>query len=29
MLVENINPELQDLPLREGKNTFNYFTEEK
>ena len=29
MLVENITPELQDLPLREGKNTFNYFTEEK
>lgn len=28
MLVENINPEQQDLPLREGKNTFNYFTEE-
>lgn len=29
MLVENITPELQDLPLREGKNTFNYFSEEK
>ena len=29
MLVENITPELQDLPLREGKNTFNYFNEEK
>ena len=27
MLVENTNPELQDLPLREGKNTFNYFEE--
>ena len=29
MLVENITPELQDLPLREGKNTFDYFSEEK
>ena len=29
MLVENLNPELQDLPIREGKNTFDYFAEEK
>ena len=29
MLVENINPDLQDLPLREGKHTFDYFSEEK
>ena len=29
MLMENTKPEMQDLPLREGKNTFNYFTEEK
>lgn len=28
MLVENLSPEQQDLPLREGKNTFNYFKEE-
>ena len=29
MLVENLDPKLQDLPLRQGKNTFDYFTEEK
>ena len=28
MLMENTMPEMQDLPLREGKKTFNYFTEE-
>jgi hypothetical protein len=28
MLMENTLPEMQDLPLREGKNTFNYFMEE-
>ena len=28
MLMENAMPEMQDLPLREGKNTFDYFTEE-
>lgn len=27
MLMENTMPEMQDLPLRQGKNTFNYFTE--
>lgn len=25
MLMENINPEMQDLPMREGKNTYGYF----
>lgn len=25
MLMENTMPEMQDLPLRHGKNTFNYF----
>lgn len=25
MLMENTMPEMQDLPLREGKNTFDYF----
>ena len=25
MLMENTIPQMQDLPLREGKNTFNYF----
>ena len=25
MLMENIKPEMQDLPAREGKNTFPYF----
>lgn len=25
MLMENTMPEMQDLPLRQGKNTFNYF----
>ena len=25
MLMENTMPEMQDLPLRKGKNTFNYF----
>lgn len=25
MLMENIKPEMIDLPLREGKKTFNYF----
>lgn len=25
MFTENLMPELQDLPLREGKNTFDYF----
>lgn len=25
MLMENTMPEMQDLPLREGKNTFGYF----
>lgn len=28
MLMENTMPEMQDLPLREGKNTFAYFNEE-
>lgn len=27
MLVEEVQPELIDLPLREGKNRFQYFTE--
>lgn len=27
MLVENVSPELQDLPARKGKNTFAYFVE--
>jgi len=27
MLMENIMPEMQDLPLREGKKTFSYFEE--
>ncbi|MBE6061862.1 MAG: hypothetical protein E7215_17125 [Clostridium sulfidigenes] len=25
MLMENTKPEMQDLPMREGKNTFGYF----
>ena len=25
MLMENTMPEMQDLPLRKGKNTFDYF----
>lgn len=25
MLMENTNPEMQDLPLRKGKNCFDYF----
>lgn len=25
MLMENTKPEMQDLPLREGRNTFDYF----
>ena len=25
MLMENTKPEMQDLPLREGKKTFDYF----
>ena len=25
MLMENTRPEMNDLPLREGKNTFDYF----
>ena len=25
MLMESTKPEMQDLPLREGKNTFDYF----
>lgn len=25
MLMENTKPEMQDLPLRQGKNTFDYF----
>lgn len=25
MLMENTKPEMQDLPLRKGKNTFDYF----
>lgn len=29
MLMENIKPEMIDLPLREGKKTFDYFTEIK
>ena len=29
MLMENTMPDMQDLPTREGKNTFNYFMEEK
>ena len=28
MLMENVMPEMNDLPLREGKNTFQYFREE-
>lgn len=28
MLMENTMPEMQDLPLRTGKKTFNYFEEE-
>lgn len=27
MLMENTMPEMQDLPAREGKKTFGYFTE--
>ena len=27
MLMENTLPEMQDLPMREGKNTFEYFEE--
>jgi hypothetical protein len=29
MLMENTKPELQDLPLREGKNSFGYFDEKQ
>lgn len=29
MLMENTMPEMQDLPLREGKKTFDYFEEAK
>lgn len=29
MLMENTMPEQQDLPLRQGKRTFDYFPEEK
>jgi len=25
MLMENVKPEMNDLPMREGKNTFGYF----
>lgn len=28
MLMENNNPDMQDLPARSGKNTFSYFEEE-
>jgi hypothetical protein len=28
MLMENIKPEMNDLPLREGKSTFGYFKPE-
>lgn len=28
MLMENTRPDMQDLPLREGKNTFDYFAKE-
>lgn len=27
MLMENTMPEMQDLPMRKGKNTFDYFTD--
>lgn len=29
MLMENIKPEMIDLPLREGKKTFGYFEEDE
>ena len=29
MLMENTMPEMQDLPMREGKKTFSYFKQEK
>ena len=29
MLMEEIMPEMIDLPLREGKNTFRYFNDEE
>lgn len=29
MLMENTMPEMQDLPLRKGKNTFGYFEREE
>ena len=29
MLMENTKPEMQDLPIRQGKRTFDYFPEEK
>lgn len=29
MLMENTKPEMIDLPLREGKKTFNYFEDEE
>ena len=29
MLMENTMPEMQDLPMRVGKNTFGYFSHEK
>ena len=29
MLMENTMPEMQDLPLRNGKNTFGYLSQEK
>lgn len=28
MLMENTNPDMQDLPARSGRNTFSYFEEE-
>lgn len=28
MLMENTRPDMMDLPLREGKKTYNYFAEE-
>lgn len=29
MLMENNNPEMQDLPLREGRKTFDYFSKKE
>lgn len=29
MLMENVMPEMQDLPQREGKNDFSYFSEKR